>query len=327
MQKQFKLNTMKNTFFLLVAVLVLCSCEKVIKIDLNKDNQSIVIEATVNADSLAHQIRITKTINFDEDISAPIVNDATVTLIDKNTQDTVACTYLKDGYYQSKDLKGVVGHTYELIVVLKNGEIHKATSTIPNRIKLDSLYIVKYPFGPNIQYSIIPYRKDIANERNWSLYQLRKAPALVKLEVVKGLYGSLYQLRKEIYLGKLEVVKGLFVDDDNGLDGTWTKKPIFDNGAFSPDTIVEKTIDGKIIKVPKFKIKKNGKVIAVADSILGEVTLCNIENKIYRYFLTLTLNGGGRQTATPSNPDALFSNNAIGYFSAQAIDRKTIWIK
>ena len=306
MQKQFKLNTMKNTFFLLVAVLlVLCSCEKVIKIDLNKDNQSIVIEATVNADSLAHQIRITKTINFDEDISAPIVNDATVTLIDKNTQDTVPCTYIKDGYYQSKDLKGVVGHTYELIVVLKNGEIHKATSTIPNRITLDSLYIVKYPFGPNIQYSIIPYRKDIANERNWSLYQLRKGTSLVNLEVVKG----------------------LFVDDDNGLDGTWTKKPIFDNGTFSPDTIVEKTIDGKIIKVPKFKIKKNGKVIAVADSILGEVTLCNIENKIYRYFLTLTLNGGGRQTATPSNPDALFSNNAIGYFSAQAIDRKTIWIK
>jgi hypothetical protein len=38
------------------------------------------------------------------------------------------------------------------------------------------------------------------------------------------------------------------------------------------------------------------------------------------------LNQGGRQSATPTNPDPIFTNGALGYFSIQSTDTKKIWV-
>ena len=62
------------------------------------------------------------------------------------------------------------------------------------------------------------------------------------------------------------------------------------------------------------------------DSVELELTLVNIEYKVFRYFFNLVLNQGGRQSATPSNPDPLFSNGALGYFSVQKSFTKKKWI-
>ena len=108
------------------------------------------------------------------------------------------------------------------------------------------------------------------------------------------------------------------VDDDQNLDGVpFTRKPIFELNEFSPDTVVN--------EMPKFKIEKNG-ITTLKDSVEIELTLVNIEYKVYRYLFNLVLNQGGRQSATPSNPDPIFSNGALGYFSVQKSYTRKKWI-
>ncbi len=45
-----------------------------------------------------------------------------------------------------------------------------------------------------------------------------------------------------------------------------------------------------------------------------------------RYLYNLALNQGGRQSATPTNPDPIFTNGALGYFSIQSSDTKERWL-
>jgi hypothetical protein len=102
------------------------------------------------------------------------------------------------------------------------------------------------------------------------------------------------------------------------LDGVpRTSKPIFNVREFSPDTTVN--------SVPKWIIKKAG-ATELVDSVEAELTLVNIEYKVFRYLYNLALNQGGRQSATPTNPDPIFTNGALGYFSIQSTDTKKIWV-
>ncbi len=284
---------MKNLIYLLsiITSLVLISCTKVIDINLNKNDPKLVIEATVNADSLTHYVTLTNSINFDEDITPPLVTNATITITEANGNNLGTYSYDANlGKYVLTNYLVKEGVTYELTIVA-NGKSYKATSTVPSRVKLDSLKVVKYPFGPNMTYAVVPLRYDPAGVVNYYQFILKK-------EDVR--------------------VSGIYVEDDLGLDGQLTLKPIFaDRNAFGPDTIVG-TVD-------KWK-KKVGEKFEIRDSILVDVEMQCIENKVYRYLFTLNLNQGKQQSATPSNPDPLFTNGALGYFSAQTTQRRAIWI-
>jgi hypothetical protein len=114
-------------------------------------------------------------------------------------------------------------------------------------------------------------------------------------------------------------VDGIYTEDDQGMDGQLTLKPIFTpKNDFTPDTTIN--------NVRKFKWKENG-VVSVIDSVEAEVQMSCISEKTYRYFFALSLNGGGQQSATPSNPDSMFEGGALGYFSTETRQIKKLTIK
>ena len=289
--------------FLCLAI-TLFSCEKVIKLDLNKDDPKIIIEAAFEVDSLnqvdssTQYVYIRRTVNFDTEINGLAVDNASITLTDGvDTIKSTANSYKGDGKYELKIRKGFVteSKTFSLFVKVDN-KVYSAISKCPaNAVPLDSIGVFKQKSFGRYNYSIAPIRNETpAGIPNW--YQFKAKKNGVKINKI-------------------------LVDDDQNLDGVmYTRKPIFELNEFSPDTIVKNVTDQ-----PKFIAKKDG-VVTLEDSVEIELTLVNIEYKVYRYLFNLVLNQGGRQSATPSNPDPIFSNGALGYFSVQKSYTRKKWI-
>jgi len=284
-------------------LITLFSCTKVIKLDLNKDDQKIIIEAALEVDTLMpndlQYISIRRTVNFDSEINGTAVDNATIKLTDggMDTMYSTLSSYIGEGKYALKIKPGFLtkNKVYQLFVKVDN-KVYTASSACPSHVvPLDSIGVFKQKSFGRYNYSIAPIRNETpAGIPNW--YQF-----IAKKNGVK--------------------INKILVDDDQNLDGIkFTRKPIFELNEFSPDTIVKNDTDQ-----PKFKIKKNG-VVTLEDSVEIELTLANIDYKVYRYLFNLVLNQGGRQSATPSNPDPIFSNGALGYFSVQKSYTRKKWI-
>lgn len=291
---KLKINTIHYFLGLFGILITLFSCEKVIKLDLNKDDPKIIIEAALEVDTLLpndiQYISIRRTVNFDSEINGTAVDNATISLTDTDTKNTILTspsTYLGNGKYALKIKPGSLtkNKVYQLDVKVDN-KVYSATSACPsNPVPLDSIGVFKQKTFGRYNYSIAPIRNETPKGiPNWYQFIAKK---IIKNDTIK--------------------INKILVDDDQNLDGVqFTRKPIFDLNEFSPDTVIN--------NIPKFKVEKDG---TVADSVEIELTLVNIDYKVYRYLFNLVLNQGGRQSATPSNPDPIFSNGALGYFSVQ----------
>ena len=281
-----------NTIGLLISLIVFSSCEKVIQLDLNKENPQLVIEAIINIDSTEQFVHLTKTVNFDNEGKGVPFSNASVQLMDGESL-VAKFDHVENGKFKSTLKERLtVGKQYTLQVVDNEKKVtHVATSICPLKVKLDTIEVYKNPpvFG-RYNYAIVPVRNEPIG-KNWYQFRLKK---------------------------NNEKIHKILVDDDSNLDGVpRTLKPIFNVREFSPDTTVN--------SVPKWIIKKAG-ANELVDSVEAELTLVNIEYKVFRYLYNLALNQGGRQSATPTNPDPIFTNGALGYFSIQSTDTKKIWV-
>lgn len=280
-----------NTIGLVISLIVFSSCEKVIQLDLNKENPQLVIEAVINIDSLDQYVYLNRTVNFDNEGKGVPFSNASVQLMDGESL-VSKFEHVGNGKFKStlKD-RLTVGKQYTLQVIDNEKKVtHVATSSCPTKALLDSIGFYKQKSFGGYRYSVVPLRNDPIG-KNWYQYRLKKDG---------------------------EKVTKILVDDDLNLDGVKiTRKPIFNVNEFSPDTVVN--------DVPKWIIKK-GTEIKLVDSIKVELTLVNIEYKVFRYLYNLALNQGGRQSATPTNPDPIFTNGALGYFSIQSTDTKERWL-
>ncbi len=279
---------------ILFSLLIFSSCEKVIQLDLNKENPQLVIEAIINIDSTNQYVYLNRTVNFDNEGKGVPFSNASVQLLDGESIVT-KFESLGNGTFKATLEKGLlkVGKQYTLQVVDNEKKVtHVATSSCPVNVKLDAIEVFKNPpvFG-RYNYAIVPVRNEPIG-KNWYQFRLKK---------------------------NNEKIHKILVDDDSNLDGVpRTSKPIFNVREFSPDTTVN--------SVPKWIIKKAG-ATELKDSVEAELTLVNIEYKVFRYLYNLALNqGGGNQSATPTNPDPIFTNGALGYFSIQSTDTKKIWV-
>ena len=300
---KLKINTIHYYLGLFGILITLFSCEKVIKLDLNKDDPKIIIEAALEADSLMpndiQYIYIRRTVNFDAEINGIPVDNASISLTDTDTKNTILTSpssYLGNGKYALKIKPGSLtkNKVYQLDVKVDN-KVYSATSACPsNPVPLDSIGVFKQKSFGRYNYSIAPIRNETPKGiPNWYQFIAKK---IIKNDTIK--------------------INKILVDDDQNLDGVeFTRKPIFDLNEFSPDTVIN--------NIPKFKVAKDG---TFTDSVEIELTLSNIDYKVYRYLFNLVLNQGGRQSATPSNPDPIFSNGALGYFSVQKSYTRKKWI-
>ena len=137
-------------FFLFVCLLILlCSCEQIIEVNLKDEASKVVIESFIT--NLEHpvMVKITQSQAFFNQSDFQPVEKASVLLETPSFTDKLVDK--GGGYYVSSKSKGVSGRTYSLKVT-SSGKLFGATVTVPVAIPIDTVY-----FQPGI------FRKDSLN--------------------------------------------------------------------------------------------------------------------------------------------------------------------
>lgn len=170
--------------FLTICLYAICvcvsllSCEKVVDVALNEAAPRYVIEATINNNGIC-RVLLSATAPVAGADSFAVIRNAAVTINDNNSAAFIL-SEKQPGVYQSSELKGRPGHTYNLRVVIHNKEF-TATSVMPVvAVKPDSVYFTtgavsgsehlianvwyKDPVGAGNNYRFIQY----VNERKES---------------------------------------------------------------------------------------------------------------------------------------------------------------
>ncbi len=149
---------------LFCAVLLLCSCEKVIQLDLNDSVAKYVIEAVIADQPGSCRVLLTQTKDFDENNTFNGISGAQVTISDNNgNPQTLLET--SAGVYEALSLTGFSLHTY-LLTVKVSGQVYTATSTMPARVRFDSLYISERSFFDEKNKFATVFYNDPAGQQN-----------------------------------------------------------------------------------------------------------------------------------------------------------------
>lgn len=199
------MRVLKKLSFGIALVILVASCRKVIKIDLNSGDPKFVIEAVVTNSIGTHTVQITTTKNFDQDNNFEGVTGANVSISD-NAGNVETLIMASPGVYQTTTLTGVPGRTYYLNVDI-NGEKFNSICTMPNAVNLDTTFVFDFTdFGDTIKIVNAMYF-DPAGITNYYKHNL----------IVNG-----------------KRTKSINISNDQATDGSLTNRGIFyrENGKF-----------------------------------------------------------------------------------------------
>lgn len=144
-----------NISLLLSVLIIFSSCEKVIDVSLNTAAKKYVIEGTLTDGQGGCRVLISQTGDFNEDNSFESISGATVSITDGDN--TISLPEISPGIYADSLVEGVPGKTYTMHVNI-NGKVFEASSTMPFRTNMDSLYVTDdFLFGevrktPNVEF-------------------------------------------------------------------------------------------------------------------------------------------------------------------------------
>jgi hypothetical protein len=150
----------------IAGVAFLLSCENVLDVELNGIDPKIVIEANISNELNRNEVKIYKTVNFDESNVFPAVIGASVSISD-NTGFTEVLTEDSAGVFHTAILQAVSGQTYTLTVKAE-GKEYRATSTMPAAVRLEGLDFEEMN-GINDQ-SIVTIRPEFIDPLNTENY-------------------------------------------------------------------------------------------------------------------------------------------------------------
>jgi hypothetical protein len=151
---------------IIVAFSMLCSCEKVIQLEIDEAEKKYVIEGNVsNLASVPVEVRLSQTKSFDDESAFNGVGGATVVIkVDNST--TYTLDEISPGIYQTSALTGLPGSSYELTVTV-NGFVFSAVSIMPGQlVSLDTLTVDDLAFGGSNNKTIHPSYLDPAGLGN-----------------------------------------------------------------------------------------------------------------------------------------------------------------
>lgn len=215
---------MKNYLIILIAAItstLFFSCQKVIDLDLNTADPKYVIEGIVTKGETTHQVKITRTLNFDENKPFPTVDNAVVVISD-NLGNAQTLTLVAPGIYETTGYLGVEGRNYTITVSV-DGKTFTAQSEMPTEVVLEDLYVLAIPFGLDTFRTIVPKRFDPAGVANYYQYDMFQ---------------------------NSERLEGVFLQDDQFSDGVENEQPLF-GGDFIPGdtaTVIMYCIDKPVYK-------------------------------------------------------------------------------
>lgn len=134
------MKTSKNNIkLILFALLLLTGCEKEINIDLKNSNPKFVIEGNISNVAGNSKVKISKTLDFDENGFYPSVSGAFVTIKDSTLNKIDTLTEITSaGIYTNQNVIGEIGHTYILNVKIDE-QTFSSISTMPIGLTLDSI--------------------------------------------------------------------------------------------------------------------------------------------------------------------------------------------
>jgi len=153
--------------FVLLSPLLLCSCQKVVSIDLNQTNPQVVIEGVVSNQQGPTIVSVALSGDyFAPSLTFPPVDHALVLVAD-NLGNLDTLREDSAGIYRSSTLTGVPGRTYSLRVVARGTE-YDATCAMPAKVKIDSLYAIPFrEFDGDHSYNMYVVFHDPPETQNW----------------------------------------------------------------------------------------------------------------------------------------------------------------
>lgn len=199
---------LKFTFLGLAFISILGSCQKVIDVDLNSKDPQYVIEGFVTLGETTHRLTITKSLDIDESVAYPTVDDATVVLSD-DMGNSQTMTLVGPGTYEVTAFAVAEGHTYS-VKVTTAGKVFNASGTMSVNVPLDTLETFLFSFGPQSVHALLPLRMDPAGIENF--YQF-----------------SILQNGVNI--------PGIYIQSDQYNDGNEMSEPLFAGEIVSGDTV------------------------------------------------------------------------------------------
>jgi len=141
-------------FRLFVAVTIFSSCTETIELELDETYTRLVVDGQISTDTLAHQIRLSKSASYFSNAEPPAVSGAEL-LLDNGNQ-TISLTEFPEGsgyYYTPEDYFGQPGNTYKLNINLPEAVGESSNFVAANRMattafRLDSINLeYREPFG------------------------------------------------------------------------------------------------------------------------------------------------------------------------------------
>ncbi|MFT4092525.1 MAG: DUF4249 domain-containing protein [Niabella sp.] len=139
-----------------ILFILLMGCEKVITVDIKDTSMKYVIEGVINDDSTC-RVRISRTSNFYDTLDLTGISNAVVTLTEAGEDALVLRETTDAGVYRAT-ATGVPGHSYTLNVKIDTLEF-TATSTMPQKVELDSLYVTERVFlGKDRMFATVQFK-------------------------------------------------------------------------------------------------------------------------------------------------------------------------
>jgi hypothetical protein len=147
------ITNIKYTLSLLLLVLIVTSCTKVIDLKLGNNTSELVIEGNITNVKGLQVVKLSQNVPFTNTNTYPAVTGATVSVSDDQGF-SYPFTEGPAGIYSTDNLAGKSGSVYTMSVI-SNGKNYTASSTMPHRVRLDSISATNLDFNNGKDRKII----------------------------------------------------------------------------------------------------------------------------------------------------------------------------
>lgn len=165
---------MKEIKYILILLFMITSCTERLDLDYtNTGSNKLIVDGRITTDTMAHTIRISRTVDFSAEDLAP-EEGAIVTISDG--ENLISLSETSPGIYQTDpSVYGIVGRDYKLHILLDNGEEYEAETRINSVSTIDSIRFVResFSFTKDEFYLLYFYGQEPPESGNhyfWNLY-------------------------------------------------------------------------------------------------------------------------------------------------------------
>lgn len=208
---------MKQFFY--ITLVLLSSCTEVIHIDLNSSDPQVVVEAHL-AESGRVEVRLRRSVNFEEDNVFPAVEGALVYLEDEFGNST-QLNEIEPGEYLSSLLQVQNEKSYRL-VIYADDKVITAEDLMPRAVRMDSLTVRRFKFplegigggldSVNLLEAVVWYTDPVQEKNQYRILEYRN-DTLLSISITddqfnngKAIGLSLFNFRRPLQPGdKLSV--------------------------------------------------------------------------------------------------------------------------